>query len=31
VENEVNFYPNIYEMEEEEIILDEHGQTKFYF
>ena len=31
VENEVNFYPNIYEMEEEEIILDEHGRTKFYF
>lgn len=31
VENEVNFYPNVYEMDEEEIIYDANGQTKFFF
>jgi len=31
MENEVNFYPNVYEIEEEEVLYDEHGQTKFFF
>ena len=31
VENEVNFYPNVYEMDEEEPIYDANGQTKFFF
>ena len=31
VDSEVTFFPNIYEVEEEEIKYDENGQTKFFF
>jgi hypothetical protein len=31
VESEVTFFPNIYEVEEEEIKYDENGQTQFFF
>lgn len=31
VESEVTFFPDIFEVESEEIIYDENGQTKFFF
>ena len=31
VENEISFFPSIYDMEEEEIVYDENGQTQFFF
>jgi hypothetical protein len=31
VENEITFFPNVYDVDEETPIYDEHGQTKFFY